>query len=75
MQETGNRSDTIMQLNSYMPAKERRRVSENEHEETNLRAAYFIFSYWLPENFSDADSYRQGNGGQPESEATLGCGG
>jgi hypothetical protein len=41
---------------------------------TNLNPGLFYFSSWLPENFSDADSYRQAKE-QPESEASLGCGG
>jgi hypothetical protein len=41
---------------------------------TNLNPCLFYFSSWLPENFSDADSNRQEKE-QPESEASLGCGG
>jgi hypothetical protein len=41
---------------------------------TNLNPGLFYFSSWLPENFSDADSNRQAKE-QPESEASLGCGG
>jgi len=39
-----------------------------------LNPGLFYFSSWLPENFSDADSNRQEKE-QPESEASLGCGG
>ena len=47
---------------------------------TNLNPGLFYFSSWLPENFSDADAdadshrHRQVKE-QPESEASLGCGG
>jgi len=46
----------------------------NNYNITDLNSGLFYFSSWLPENFSDADSNRQGKE-QPESEASLGCGG
>jgi hypothetical protein len=43
-----------------------------------LSPGLFYFSSWLPENFSDADAdgyrHRQAKE-QPESGASLGCGG
>jgi len=48
----------------------------NNYTITDLNPGLFYFSSWLPENFSDADadSHRQAKE-QPESEASLGCGG
>jgi len=52
----------------------------NNHTITDLNPGLFYFSSWLPENFSvaDADGYRHRHRQvkeQPESEASLGCGG
>jgi len=33
---------------------------------TNLNPGLFYFSSWLPENFSDPDSYREGEGAARE---------
>ena len=50
----------------------------NSDIDTDFKPGLFYFSSWLPENFSDADAdgyrHRQAKE-QPESEASLGCGG